>query len=70
LRTLVGEVERSWYGSDATVSPTVVESFDRVRRSLHRNAPLALRARLLPKSVLRPSKRRATDNDGDEPDGQ
>ncbi|HYS41920.1 MAG TPA: DUF3488 and transglutaminase-like domain-containing protein [Pseudonocardiaceae bacterium] len=70
LRTLVGEVERSWYGSDGTVSAVVVESFDRVRSSLHRNAPLALRARLLPKSVLRPSKRRATDNDGDEPDGQ
>jgi len=68
LRTLVGEVERSWYGGDTTVSTVVVESFDRVRRSLHRNAPLAMRARLLPKSVLRPSKRHTTDNDGDESD--
>lgn len=67
LRTLVGEVERSWYGGDTTVSAVVVESFDRVRRSLHRNAPLALRARLLPKSVLRPSKRHTTDSNGDEP---
>jgi hypothetical protein len=69
LRTLVGEVERSWYGGDTVVSVVVVESFDRVRRSLHRNAPLALRARLLPKSVLRSSKRRSVDGDGDESDG-
>lgn len=66
LRTLVGEVERSWYGSPRPEDPTptppvVVESFDRIRRSLHRNAPLALRAKLLPRSVLRPVKRRQTD---------
>jgi transglutaminase-like putative cysteine protease len=65
LRTLVGEVERSWYGAPATSGPSsvVVESFDRVRRSLHRNAPLALRARLLPRSVLRPAKGRKSDAD-------
>jgi transglutaminase-like putative cysteine protease len=68
LRTLVGEVERAWYGGDAAVSPVVVESFDKVRRSLHRNAPLALRARLLPKSVLHPSRRRPAESDGDESD--
>jgi transglutaminase-like putative cysteine protease len=71
LRTLVGEVERSWYGTPAadgvrSTSALVVESFDRVRQSLHRNAPLALRARLLPKSVLRPNKPRKTDNEEDE----
>ncbi len=64
LRTLVGEVERSWYAPPrptATVSATVVESFDRVRASLHRNAPLALRSKLLPRSVLRPVKRPVKD---------
>jgi hypothetical protein len=64
LRTLVGEVERSWYGvhlpPDGT-TPVVVDSFDSVRRSLHRNAPLAWRARLLPRSVLRPVRDRKPD---------
>jgi hypothetical protein len=78
LRTLVGEVERSWYGTarpstgqgDRPTAPVVVESFDRVRGSLHRNAPLALRARLLPKSVLHPARRRSRDSDnGIEPEG-
>jgi transglutaminase-like putative cysteine protease len=77
LRTLVGEVERSWYGTerppsgaaDRPTAPVVVESFDKVRGSLHRNAPLAFRARLLPKSVLRPARTRARDSDtGIEPD--
>jgi hypothetical protein len=68
LRTLVGEVERSWYGAPrpegaTPTSSVVVESFDRIRRSLRRNAPLALRAKLLPRSVLRPAKRRAATND-------
>ena len=71
LRTLVGEVERSWYGTPSpdTAKPTsalVVESFDRVRRSLHRNAPLAMRARLLPKSVLRPNRTRKSDSDDED----
>jgi len=71
LRTLVGEVERSWYaapppGATRPTSSVVVESFDRVRRSLHRNAPLALRARLLPKSVLRPGKPRKPDPDDED----
>jgi len=68
LRTLVGEVERSWYGAvpEERVSPVVVESFDRVRRSLHRNAPLAMRARLMPKSVLHPNKPRKPDPDDED----
>jgi hypothetical protein len=71
LRTLVGEVERSWYGAPPAdmarpTSPLVVESFDRVRRSLHRNAPLEFRARLLPKSVLRPGKTRKPDTNPDD----
>jgi hypothetical protein len=70
LRTLVGEVERSWYGvrlPDGPPDSPVVESFDTVRRSLARNAPLAFRAKLLPRSVLRPARRkRRDDGDGDQ----
>ncbi|HKN99660.1 MAG TPA: hypothetical protein VJX10_21240, partial [Pseudonocardiaceae bacterium] len=70
LRTLVGEVERSWYGvrvpAGRTVTPVVVESFDDVRRSLHRNAPLGWRARLLPRSVLRPMRDRDRGSDGED----
>lgn len=68
LRTLVGEVERSWYAPSAptrAVSVTVVESFDEVRDSLHRNAPLAWRAKLLPRSVLRPARNRPKDDEDD-----
>jgi transglutaminase-like putative cysteine protease len=68
LRTLVGEVERSWYGSSAPTAPVVVESFDKVRGSLHRNAPLAWRARLLPRSVLHPARRSRASDSGIEPD--
>jgi transglutaminase-like putative cysteine protease len=71
LRTLVGEVERSWYGTSGSITtvPVVVESFDKVRGSLHRNAPLAWRARLLPRSVLHPARGRAKNEDnGIEPD--
>lgn len=72
LRTLVGEVERSWYGAPAATldgepptAPVVVESFHGVRVSLRRNSPLAWRARLLPRSVLRPM-RRKPNTDGDD----
>lgn len=69
LRTLVGEVERSWYAPQATttVSTTVVESFDQVRDSMHRNAPLAWRSKLLPRSVLRPARKRPQDDEDDNP---
>jgi hypothetical protein len=58
LRTLVGAVERSWYrgGAHGTHTSVVRDSFESVRRSLHRNAPLPWPAKLLPKSVLRPGK--------------
>ena len=58
LHTLVGVVERSWYGSNSAVpgDPAIVTAFDGVRRSLRRNSPLAWRARLLPRSVLKPRK--------------
>ncbi|HEX3649003.1 MAG TPA: DUF3488 and transglutaminase-like domain-containing protein, partial [Pseudonocardiaceae bacterium] len=70
LRTLVSEVERSWYGVRApdggTAAPVVAESFHTVRSSMHRNAPLGWRARLMPRSVLRPIRDRKTDNDDQE----
>lgn len=54
LRTLVGAVERSWYGATQRADATLGDALREVRDSFHRNAPLALRARLLPRSVLRP----------------
>ena len=63
LRSLVGEVERSWYGvradSGRAANPAVPDAFEGVRRSLRRNAPLALRAKLLPRSVLQRSRGRS-----------
>ncbi|HEX5407491.1 MAG TPA: DUF3488 and transglutaminase-like domain-containing protein [Pseudonocardiaceae bacterium] len=76
LRTLVGEVERSWYGYRSPdsvgprTSPAVVDSFDRVRGSMHRNSPLAWRAKLLPRSVLRPMRDRSKDREDDSRDGE
>ncbi|MBB5955708.1 transglutaminase-like putative cysteine protease/energy-coupling factor transporter transmembrane protein EcfT [Saccharothrix tamanrassetensis] len=55
LRTLVGAVERSWYSTRAEADPALPQAFDNVRRSLTRNAPLALRAKVLPRSVLQPN---------------
>jgi transglutaminase-like putative cysteine protease len=73
LRTLVGEVERSWYGAPPAVdddtpptAPVVVESYQQVRTSLRQNAPLTWRARLLPRSVLRPAKDRSQDREDQE----
>jgi transglutaminase-like putative cysteine protease len=58
LHTLVGVVERDWYGSNPANAgdPVIVTAFDGVRRSLRRNSPLAFTARLLPRSVLKPRK--------------
>jgi len=58
LRTLVGAVERSWYGAPDNPGSDdgLAEAFDDVRRSMDRNAPLALRAKLWPRSVLHPSR--------------
>ncbi|HEX6341733.1 DUF3488 and transglutaminase-like domain-containing protein [Umezawaea sp.] len=55
LRSVVGAVERSWYSGRADADPQLPQAVDDVRRSLSRNAPLALRARVLPRSVLQPT---------------
>jgi len=57
LRMMVGAVERAWYGAGGGADSTLGDALREVRDSFARNAPLALRARLLPRSVLRPNKR-------------
>src|SRR5207302_11282740 len=54
LRTVVGVVERSWYGGGATADSTLAPALDQVRDSMRRNAPLGWKARLLPRPVLHP----------------
>lgn len=51
LRSLAAAVERAWYGSRAP-QPDLPEVLDEVRAGFARSAPLALRARLFPRSVL------------------
>jgi len=53
LRTVIGALERSWYGADDAPQPTLPPAFDGLRRSLRRNAPLSWKGRLFPRSVFR-----------------
>lgn len=53
LRTVIGVLERSWYGEDDTPQPDLQPAFEGLRRSLRRNAPLSWKGRLFPKSVFR-----------------
>ena len=55
LRSVVGAIERSWYSDRADADPQLPKAVEDVRRSLNRNAPLALRAKVLPRSVLQPT---------------
>jgi transglutaminase-like putative cysteine protease len=55
LRTVVGAVERSWYSTRSAADPSLPGAVDSVRQSLNRNAPLALKAKVLPRSVLQPT---------------
>lgn len=66
LRAMVGAVERAWYGASGRPDTTLAGALREVRESFTRNAPLALRARLLPRSVLRPLKPARPDNKDDE----
>ncbi|KOX33618.1 transglutaminase [Saccharothrix sp. NRRL B-16348] len=54
LRAVVGAVERSWYSAQAAADPSLPGAVDNVRQSMNRNAPLALKAKVLPRSVLQP----------------
>jgi transglutaminase-like putative cysteine protease len=53
LRTVVSEVERSWYGGHERPDPTLAPAFDDLIDGIRRGSPLGWRARLLPRSVLR-----------------
>ncbi|SHF34141.1 transglutaminase family protein [Streptoalloteichus hindustanus] len=53
LRVVISTVERDWYGGVPPTGPELPEAVGEVRESLRRNAPLALRDRFLPRSVLR-----------------
>jgi hypothetical protein len=65
LRTVVGVIERNWYGGAQEPDPALPEAVENVRRSMQRNAPLALRAKLMPRSVLKPHRRRTSMDDED-----
>jgi hypothetical protein len=53
LRTVVSEVERSWYGGEDQPNTHLAPAFDELIHDLRQNSPLGWRARLLPPSVLR-----------------
>ncbi|HWM01566.1 MAG TPA: DUF3488 and transglutaminase-like domain-containing protein, partial [Actinophytocola sp.] len=53
LRTVVTEVERSWYGGDTTPDPKLAAAFDRLIAGLRRTDPLGWRAKLIPRSIIR-----------------
>jgi transglutaminase-like putative cysteine protease len=63
LRTVVAVIERSWYGPGAEADGELPGALDNVRRSMRRNAPLAFKAKLLPRSVLKPRKKKRNNND-------
>jgi transglutaminase-like putative cysteine protease len=53
LRTVVGEVERSWYGGQEQPDANLAPAYDDLMAGIRRNSPLGWRAKLLPRSVLR-----------------
>lgn len=53
LRTVVSEVERSWYGGSTEPDPRLGPAFDTLISGLRRTDPLGWKAKLLPRSVLR-----------------
>lgn len=58
LRTVVAEVERSWYGGETRPAPELPPAFDRLIAGLRRTDPLGWKARVLPRSVIRRLRRR------------
>ncbi|MFI9385465.1 transglutaminaseTgpA domain-containing protein [Kutzneria sp. NPDC052558] len=52
LRQVITAVEGSWYGGRESVDPSLVSAVSELRASLHRTAPLAFTARVLPRSVV------------------
>ncbi|AHI00489.1 DUF3488 and transglutaminase-like domain-containing protein [Kutzneria viridogrisea] len=52
LRLVITSVEASWYGQQRTADPGLVPALAQLRATMNERAPLALRAKLLPRSVL------------------
>jgi len=52
LRQVITAVEGSWYGSRGSVDPSLVSAVSELRASMHRTAPLAFTAKVLPRSVV------------------
>jgi hypothetical protein len=67
LRQVIGAIERSWYSSNPAADPALPGALAAVRQSLRQNAPLSLRARLFPKSVLKPTPAPMADTQEREP---
>ncbi|MGI5505537.1 transglutaminase TgpA family protein [Lentzea sp. CA-135723] len=55
LRTVIGAIERSWYSPNPAADPALPSALEAVRQSLRQNAPLSWKAKLFPKSVLKPA---------------
>jgi hypothetical protein len=53
LRTVVSEVERSWYGGSTATDPKLGQAFDTVVAGMKNTDPLGWRGRLLPRSIVR-----------------
>ncbi|MGW0519361.1 transglutaminase family protein [Crossiella sp. NPDC003009] len=56
LRTIIGAVERSWYGGAERPEPELFAAVRQVLDSLTASSPLGWRSRLFPPSVLRPAR--------------
>ncbi|ANZ38487.1 transglutaminase [Lentzea guizhouensis] len=67
LRVMIAAIERAWYSPNPTADPALPGALAAVRQSLRQNAPLSLRARLFPKSVLRPTPAPLADTPDQEP---
>ncbi|MFC0431257.1 DUF3488 and transglutaminase-like domain-containing protein [Kutzneria buriramensis] len=52
LRQVITAVEGAWYGGRETPDPKLVAAVEELRASLHRTAPLAFGAKVLPRSVV------------------
>jgi len=53
LSTVVSMLERSWYSPEAQVDAEFAAAFEGLRKAMNRGAPLPLRGRLLPTSVVK-----------------
>ncbi|MDX3656044.1 transglutaminaseTgpA domain-containing protein [Streptomyces sp. ID05-26A] len=69
LRTVIGAIERSWYSPHPAADPSLPGALAAVRQSLRQNAPLSWKAKLFPKSVLKPSPAPVADAPDREPVG-